>query len=55
MRKHDIVSAALQQAIAADVTKKTIAAAKEFGYQTIALSGGVSANSGVLMPPTAVT
>ncbi len=43
----DDLSAALQQAIAADVTKKTIAAAKEFGYQTIALSGGVSANSGV--------
>jgi N6-L-threonylcarbamoyladenine synthase len=27
------------------LTEKTIAAAKEFGYTTIALAGGVSANS----------
>lgn len=43
----DDLSAALQQAIAQDVTDKTIAAAMELGYKTIALSGGVSANSGV--------
>lgn len=41
------LAAALQQSIADAVTEKTIAAAKAFGYQTIALSGGVSANSGV--------
>ncbi len=43
----DDLSAALQNAIADTVTEKTIAAAKEFGYTNIALSGGVSANSGV--------
>ncbi len=43
----DDLSAALQKAIAATVTEKTIAAAKELGYTNIALSGGVSANSGV--------
>ena len=41
------LSAALQQHIADALTEKAIAAAKEYGYQTIALSGGVSANSGV--------
>ncbi|MCQ2416915.1 MAG: tRNA (adenosine(37)-N6)-threonylcarbamoyltransferase complex transferase subunit TsaD [Oscillospiraceae bacterium] len=49
---HDTVNtndlaAALQREIAVTVAEKTIAAAKEFGYQKIALSGGVSANSGV--------
>ena len=43
----DNLSAALQKAIADTVTEKTIAAAKELGYTNIALSGGVSANSGV--------
>ncbi len=43
----DDLSAALQKAIADTVTEKTIAAAKELGYTNIALSGGVSANSGV--------
>lgn len=43
----DDLAAALQQAIAQDVTDKTIAAAEALGYRTIALSGGVSANSGV--------
>ncbi|MBR4201447.1 MAG: tRNA (adenosine(37)-N6)-threonylcarbamoyltransferase complex transferase subunit TsaD [Oscillospiraceae bacterium] len=43
----DDLSAALQQAIAQDVTLKTMDAAEELGYKTIALSGGVSANSGV--------
>ncbi|MBQ8922981.1 MAG: tRNA (adenosine(37)-N6)-threonylcarbamoyltransferase complex transferase subunit TsaD [Oscillospiraceae bacterium] len=43
----DDMAAALQQEIARTVTDKTIAAAKELGYRTVALSGGVSANSGV--------
>ncbi|MBQ9906896.1 MAG: tRNA (adenosine(37)-N6)-threonylcarbamoyltransferase complex transferase subunit TsaD [Oscillospiraceae bacterium] len=43
----DDLSAALQKAIADTVTEKTIAAAQEIGYTKIALSGGVSANSGV--------
>ena len=41
------LAAALQRDIAETVTEKTIAAAKALGYRTIALSGGVSANSGV--------
>ena len=44
---HDDLAAALQRDIAQTVTEKTIAAATELGYTTIALSGGVSANSGV--------
>ena len=43
----DDLAASLQADIAATVTQKTIAAAKELGYTQIALSGGVSANSGV--------
>lgn len=43
----DDLAAALQRDIAETVTEKTIAAAKELGYTDIALSGGVSANSGV--------
>ena len=43
----DDLAAALQKAIADTLTEKTIAAAKELGYTNIALSGGVSANSGV--------
>lgn len=46
INKQDL-AAALQANIASVLTEKSIAAAKEFGYQTIALSGGVSANSGV--------
>lgn len=46
INKQDL-AAALQANIASVLTEKAIAAAKEFGYQTIALSGGVSANSGV--------
>lgn len=43
----DDLAAALQAQIAASVTEKTVAAAKALGYKKIALSGGVSANSGV--------
>lgn len=43
----DDLAAALQNEIAETVTEKTIAAAKALGYTQIALSGGVSANSGV--------
>ncbi len=43
----DDLAASLQADIAATVTQKSIAAAKELGYTQIALSGGVSANSGV--------
>ncbi len=46
INKQDL-SASLQKHIADVVTEKAIAAAKEFGYRSIALSGGVSANSGV--------
>ena len=44
---YDDLAASLQHEIAKTVTEKTIAAAKALGYRTIALSGGVSANSGV--------
>ena len=43
----DDLAAALQHEIAAVLTEKTIAAAQELGYTKIALSGGVSANTGV--------
>lgn len=43
----DDLAASLQHEIASVITEKTIAAAKALGYKTIALSGGVSANSGV--------
>lgn len=43
----DNLAAALQHEIAATLTDKAVAAAKELGYDVIALSGGVSANSGV--------
>ena len=46
INKQDL-SASLQKHIADVLTEKAVAAAKEYGYQTIALSGGVSANSGV--------
>ncbi len=41
------LAAALQTQIANVLTDKTIAAAEAYGYKTIALSGGVSANTGV--------
>lgn len=41
------LAASLQENIASVLTEKAIAAAKAYGYRTIALSGGVSANSGV--------
>jgi len=43
----DHLAAALQHEIAAVLTEKTIRAAEELHYTKIALSGGVSANSGV--------
>ncbi|MBR5370888.1 MAG: tRNA (adenosine(37)-N6)-threonylcarbamoyltransferase complex transferase subunit TsaD [Oscillospiraceae bacterium] len=43
----DDLAAALQHEIACTLTDKAVAAAKELGYKVIALSGGVSANSGV--------
>lgn len=43
----DNLAAALQHEIATTLTDKAVAAAKELGYDVIALSGGVSANSGV--------
>lgn len=43
----DDLAAVLQRSIADTLTTKTIAAAKECGYRTIALSGGVAANTGV--------
>lgn len=43
----DDLSAALQKDISDTLTEKTMMAAAEFGYDQIALSGGVSANSGV--------
>lgn len=43
----DDLAASLQHDIAETLIKKTIAAAKALGYTQIALSGGVSANSGV--------
>ncbi len=43
----DDLAAALQSDIAHTLTEKTVAAAKELHYNVIALSGGVSANSGV--------
>ena len=36
-----------QKTVAEILTEKTILAAKDLGYKTIALAGGVSANSGV--------
>ncbi len=45
--RYNDLAASLQENIASVLTEKAIAAAKEYGYKTIALSGGVSANSGV--------
>lgn len=44
--KNDL-AAAFQKTISEILVSKTIAAAKAYGYKTIALAGGVSANSGI--------
>ena len=41
------LSAAFQQTVCDILSSKLMAAAKEFGYQTIAVAGGVAANSGL--------
>ena len=41
------LSAAVQQTISTVLTEHTIQAALDLGYDTIAVAGGVSANSGV--------
>ena len=41
------LSASLQKTISEILTEKTIGVAKKLGYKTIALAGGVSANTGV--------
>ncbi len=41
------LSASLQETISEILTEKTIGVAKKLGYKTIALAGGVSANTGV--------
>ena len=43
----DNMAASFQKTVAEILTEKTILAAKDLGYKTIALAGGVSANSGV--------
>ena len=46
INKNDL-AASFQKTVAEILTQKTIAAAKEYGYKTVALAGGVSANSAV--------
>lgn len=46
INKNDL-AASFQNTVAEILTQKTIAAAKEYGYKTVALAGGVSANSAV--------
>lgn len=46
VNKNDL-AASFQKTVAEILTQKTIAAAKEYGYKTVALAGGVSANSSV--------
>lgn len=46
INKNDL-AASFQQTVAEILTQKTVAAAKEYGYKTVALAGGVSANSAV--------
>lgn len=41
------VAASFQKTVAEILVEKTMLAARDFGYKTIALAGGVSANSGV--------
>ncbi len=43
----DDMAASFQKTVAEILTEKTILAAKDTGYKTVALAGGVSANSGV--------
>lgn len=43
----DNMAASFQKTVSEILTEKTILAAKDLGYKTIALAGGVSANSGV--------
>ncbi|MDR0992303.1 MAG: tRNA (adenosine(37)-N6)-threonylcarbamoyltransferase complex transferase subunit TsaD [Ruminococcus sp.] len=46
INKNDL-AASFQKTVAEILTEKTNAAAKRFGYDTIVLAGGVSANSGI--------
>lgn len=46
INKNDL-AASFQKTVAEILTQKTVAAAKEYGYKTVALAGGVSANSSV--------
>jgi len=43
----DDVSASLQKTISEILVEKTVSCALEYGYKTIAIAGGVSANSGI--------
>lgn len=43
----DDVAASFQKTVSEILVGKTLAAAKEYGYSTVALAGGVAANSGV--------
>ena len=45
IRNKNDLAASFQKTVAEILTQKTIAAAKEYGYKTVALAGGVSANS----------
>ena len=47
INKNDM-AASFQHTISEILVSKTMAAAREYGYKTIAVAGGVSANSGVL-------
>ena len=46
MNKNDL-AAAFQKTISEILVERTIGAAKAYGYKTVALAGGVSANSAV--------
>ncbi|MDR0991782.1 MAG: tRNA (adenosine(37)-N6)-threonylcarbamoyltransferase complex transferase subunit TsaD [Ruminococcus sp.] len=46
LNKNDL-AASFQKTVAEILSEKTLAAARQFGYGTIALAGGVSANSGI--------
>ncbi len=43
----DSLAASFQKTVSHMLVSRTVAAAKEYGYKTIAVAGGVSANSGV--------
>jgi N6-L-threonylcarbamoyladenine synthase len=53
INKNDL-AASFQKTVAEILSEKTLAAAKQFGYSTIALAGGVSANSGIRREITAM-